>query len=150
VIDYDYWISEHNAHASFSINHTLHDKCMNLLFLPESYHISILVGVADTCVLGKGREVLSVHNSRRENVVGVDHETDIKRNLPIVSAITALDLPNGQSVLLAINESIYNQTSNHSLLSEFHLRESGIMIDYICHRHVRKDHLHSMSCKQHV
>ena len=32
-IDCDYWISEHNAHASISINNTLHNKCMNLLFL---------------------------------------------------------------------------------------------------------------------
>ena len=71
---------------------------MNLLFLPEKYHISILDGGADTCVLGKGWEVLSIHNSRRANVVGFDHEAAIKRNLPIVSAITALDLPNGSSI----------------------------------------------------
>jgi len=27
---------------------------MNLLFLPDKYHIGILDGGADTCVLGKG------------------------------------------------------------------------------------------------
>jgi hypothetical protein len=43
----------------------------------------------------------------------------IKRNLPIVSAVTALDLPNGQYVLPLVHEGIYNETSNHSLLSEF-------------------------------
>jgi hypothetical protein len=68
-------------------------------------------------------------------VVGFDHETDIKRNHPIVSAITALDLPNGQSVLLLVHEGIYNETSSHSLLSEFQLKEFGIVIDSICHRH---------------
>jgi len=31
---------------------------MNLLFLPENHHISILDGGADTFVLGKGWEVL--------------------------------------------------------------------------------------------
>jgi hypothetical protein len=36
---------------------------MNLLHLPEKYHISILDGSADTCVLGQGWEVLSVHNT---------------------------------------------------------------------------------------
>ena len=92
--DYDYWTSEHNIHTSISINNTLYNKCMNLLFLPENYHISILDGGADTCVLGKGWEILSIHSSRRANVVGFDHETAVKRNLPIVSAITALDLPN--------------------------------------------------------
>ena len=133
--DYYYWISEHNSHASISINNTFHNKFMNLLFLPESYHISILDGGADTCRLSKRWEVLSVHNSRTANVVGFDHETVIKRNLPIVSTITALDLPNGQSVLLAIHESIYNEASNHSLISEFQLRGFGIIIDSICHRH---------------
>ena len=59
----------------------------------------------------------------------------IKRNLPIVSAITALDLPDGQSILLVIHEGIYNETSNHTLLSEFQLREFGVIIDSTCHRH---------------
>ena len=68
-------------------------------------------------------------------MVGFDHETAIKRNLPIASAITAFDIPYGQSVLFVTHESIYNETSNHSLLSDFRLREFGIMIDSICHRH---------------
>jgi hypothetical protein len=88
--DYDYWTSEHNIHTSISINNTLYNKCMNVLFLPEKYHISILDGGADTCVLCKGWEILSIHSSRRANVVGFDHETAIKRNLPIVSAIYCL------------------------------------------------------------
>jgi hypothetical protein len=108
---------------------------MNLLFLPEGYHVSILDGGAGTCVLGKGWEILSIHSSRIANVVGFDHETAVKRNLQIVSAITALDLPNGQSVLILVHEGIYNETSNHSLLSEFQLREFCIVIDSICHRH---------------
>ena len=105
--------TEPNIHASISIYNTLHNKCMNLLFLPEKYHISILDGGADTCVLGKGWEVLSIHNSRRTNVVCFDHEAAIKRNLPIVSAITALDLPNGSSILLVVHACIYIETSNH-------------------------------------
>jgi hypothetical protein len=86
---------------------------MNLLFLPENHHISILDGGADACVLGKGWEVLSIHNSRRANVVGFDHEAVIKRNLPIVSAITAIDLPSGESILLVIDEGTYNETAAH-------------------------------------
>jgi hypothetical protein len=108
---------------------------MNLLHLPEKYHISILDGDADTCVLGQGWEVLSVHITRRENLVGFDHEAVVKRNLPIVSAITAVDLPNGISVILTVHEAIYNDTANHSLLSEFQLRDFGVKIDSICHKH---------------
>jgi hypothetical protein len=108
---------------------------MNLLYLPEKYHISILDVGADTCVLGQGWEVLSVHNARSANVVGFDHEAAVKRNLPIVSAITAVDLPDGISLLLIVHEAIYNDTANHSLLSEFQLRDFGVKIDSICHKH---------------
>ena len=108
---------------------------MNLLFLPERYHISILDGGADTCVLGKGWEILPTNNKRRTNVVGFNHETAIRRNLPILSAITALDLPNGQSIILVIHEGMYNETSNHTLLSKFQLREFGVIINATCHRH---------------
>jgi hypothetical protein len=38
-------------------------------------------------------------------------------------------------ILLVIHEAIYNGTSNTSLLSEFQLREHGILIDSICNRH---------------
>jgi hypothetical protein len=81
--------------------------------------MSILDGGADTYVLGQGWEFLSVHNNTRANVVGFDHEVAVKRNLPIVSAITAVDLPDGISVILTVHEAIYNNTANYSLLSEF-------------------------------
>jgi hypothetical protein len=101
---------------------------MNLLHLSGKYHISILDGGADTCVLGQGCDVLSVHNTRRANVVGFDHEAAVKRNLPIVSAITAVDLPDGISVIVIVYEAIYNDTANHSLLSEFQLRNFGVKL----------------------
>jgi hypothetical protein len=56
-------------------------------------------------------------------------------NLQIVSAITAVDLPDGTSVLLIAYEGIYNHTANHSLLSEFQLRDFGVKIDSICRKH---------------
>jgi hypothetical protein len=112
-VDYEYRSSNHNAHATLSISNSLHMKCMNILHLPEKYYISILDGGADTFVLGQGWEVLSVHNTRRANVVGFDHEAAVKRNRPIVSAITAVDFPDGVSVILIVHEAIYNDTANH-------------------------------------
>jgi hypothetical protein len=108
---------------------------MNLLYTPEKYHISILDGGVDTCVLGQGWDILSIHNSRRANVVGFGHEAAVKSNLPIISAITAADLPDGTSVLLIVHEGIYNDTANHLLLSELQLRDFGVEIDSICHKH---------------
>jgi hypothetical protein len=134
-VDYEYWSSNHNSHATLSISNSLQNKCMNLLHLPEKYHISILDCGTDTFILGQGWEVLSVHNTRRSNVVGFDHEAAVKRNLPIVSAITTVDLPDGISVILIVHEAIYNDTANHSLLSEFQLSDFGVKIDSICHRY---------------
>jgi hypothetical protein len=134
-VDYEYWSSNHNAHATPRIRNFLHNIFMNLFHLPEKYHIRILDGDADTCVLGQGWEVLSVHNTRRANVVGFDHEAAVKRNITIVSAITAVDLPDGISVILMVHEAIYNDTTNHSLLSEFQLRDFSVKIDSICHKH---------------
>jgi hypothetical protein len=67
-VDYEYLSSNHNTHATLSISNYLHNKCMNLLHLPEKYYIIILDGGAYTCVLRQGWEVLSVHNTRRANV----------------------------------------------------------------------------------
>jgi hypothetical protein len=134
-VDYEYLSSNHNAHATLSISNFLHNKCMNLLHLPEKYHMSISDGGEDTCVLGQGWEVLSVHNTRRANVVGFDHEAAVKRNLPIFSEITAVDLPDGISMILIVHEAIYNDTANDSLLSEFQLRYFAVKNDSICHKH---------------
>jgi hypothetical protein len=67
--------------------------------------------------------------------LGIDHEAAVKRNLPIVSVVTAVDLPDGISVLLIVHEGIYNDTANHSLLSKFQFRGLGVKIDSICHKH---------------
>jgi hypothetical protein len=57
-VDYEYWSSNHNAHATLSISTSLHKKFMNLLHLPGKYHMTILDGGADTFVLGQGWEIL--------------------------------------------------------------------------------------------
>jgi hypothetical protein len=38
-------------------------------------------------------------------------------------------------VILIVHESIYNDKANHSLLSEFQLRDFGVIIDSVCHKH---------------
>jgi hypothetical protein len=56
-------------------------------------------------------------------------------NLPIDSAINAVDHPDGISVILIVHEAIYNDTANHSILTEFQLRDFGLKINSICHKH---------------
>jgi hypothetical protein len=56
---YDFWRMEYSIHSSIIFNNILHIRIMNPLFLPEKHCISILDGGADTCVLGKGWEIIS-------------------------------------------------------------------------------------------
>jgi hypothetical protein len=49
--------------------------------------------------------------------------------------MTAIDLPSEESIVLVIDEGIYNETAAHSLLTEFQLREFGKRIDSMCDRH---------------
>jgi hypothetical protein len=48
-IDYEYWSWNHNAHVTLSVSNSLHNRCMNLLHLPDKYHINIFIGWSDTC-----------------------------------------------------------------------------------------------------
>jgi hypothetical protein len=41
-VDYEYWSSNHNAHSTLSISNSLHNKCMNLIHLPERNMKSVL------------------------------------------------------------------------------------------------------------
>jgi hypothetical protein len=91
-------------------------------------------------------EILSFHNSRRENVIGFDHETALKGNFSIVCNITALDFVDGTFILLVSNEGKYNDTANHFLLSYFSERNLEMQIHLTCNRHwgnqlmvIRKD-----------
>jgi hypothetical protein len=133
--EHEYWTTDSYAYATSSISNTSQNSCVKLPILQDRYYISILDGGADTCVLGKGLKVLASQDSRRANVFGFDHEDAVKRNLPIVIFFTAVDLPDGSSILLTVHKAIYNDTENYILLSEFQLREFGVQIDSTCHRH---------------
>ena len=67
-------------------------------------------------------------------MIGFDHKVAVKRNLDIVTACTVVEV-NGESILLQINEAVCNPTSEHSLLSEYQLRDFGIQVNSIAKRH---------------
>jgi hypothetical protein len=55
-VDYEYWSSNHNSHAKLSTNNSPHSKFMNLLYLPEKYHIS-----RESCPISKNSKGHSYH-----------------------------------------------------------------------------------------
>ena len=78
---------------------------------------------ADTCVLGKGWDIIAMHPTRKANVIGFDNDIAVKRHLPIVSGITVVDIGD-DTYLIRVNEAVYNESVQHTLLSDYQLRES--------------------------
>ena len=100
----------------------------------ESLHVSIIDSGADTSVIGQGWEVISEDPIRKARVVGFDQVAAVKQDLPIVSAITAVDLES-TTILLRIHEAVFNSSAQHTLLSEFQLSEQCHSVQAKARRH---------------
>ena len=93
-------------------------------------------GGADSCILGMNAKVLS-YTGRYANLVGYDPKNTRTEKVPIVSALikakssTIGSIP----VLLKINEAPYMPTSSITLLSEYQIREYGLIIDSVAKKH---------------
>ena len=75
---------------------------------------------------------------RRANVVGFDDDAS-KSGLPIIEAVTKVVLHSGETVLLRAKHLVYNNTSSHTLLSTYQLRDLGIVVDNIAKSHPKND-----------
>ena len=103
--------------------------CLNSLTLPVNFKTSIMDSGADTCIIGQGWRVVEMHPTRRVRVVGFDKEITTKNNLPIVTAMTIVDVPKHGPVLLQVNEAVLNESADHSLMSAYQMSEYGIPLD---------------------
>ena len=104
------------------------------LFNDSIYAISD--GGADSCILGKNAKVLS-YTGRHANLVGYDPSTTRTDKVPIVTAlIKAKSSVDGSiPVLLKVNEAPYNPLSPITVLSEYQIREYGLVIDSVAKKH---------------
>ena len=82
---------------------------------------------ADTCVIGKGWEILE-ETGHFANLVGFDHNYSSKNNLPIVNAYTTIEYDNHIIPLVAYHV-VYNVSSHMSLMSVCQLAKGGCIID---------------------
>ena len=97
------------------------------------YYTCVMDSGADTCILGKGWEIIAV-SLRTARVQGFDEKIAIKSGLPIVNAITALDLTT-KTILLKCNQAVHNKDAEHTLLSDFQIREKTHSLDLVAKRH---------------
>jgi len=118
-------IIEVKAHFEYSMHPEYQDKV---------YAISD--GGADSSILGKLAKVIS-YTGRYASLVGYDPHTTRTEKVPIVSAyIKARSSSIGNyPVLLKVNEAPYNPNSPITLLSEYQIREYGLVIDSVAKKH---------------
>ena len=115
-------------------------KCFSSLRIPSVYKHAILDNGANTCVIGKGWTIMSSHPIRKANVIGFDKQAAIKTDLPIVTAVTMVDTGE-QNILLQVNEAVYNEDADHSLLSEYQMRDFGTIVESTPNKHGGKQQL---------
>jgi hypothetical protein len=108
---------------------------LNSVLVKHHQHITILDSGADTTIIGKGWLIETTHPTRTANAQGFDVNQAIKRGLPIVSAISAVDHPDDHVILIRVAEAIYKNSSHHSLLSEFQIRDYGVKANTIARKH---------------
>ena len=96
-------------------------------------------GGCDTSLVGQGFLVEATTN-RKVTVQGFDASMTLEQ-LPVVSAVTAIDLEEG-TFILEVNEAIHVPENPTSLLSTFQVREYGGVVDDVSTRHGGKQRIH--------
>ena len=85
---------------------------------------------ADTCCAGRHTHVLEFVEGKYVTARGFASELPEIKNLPIANIVYAYDTPNGETLLLRVNNAIYiGQGMEDSLLQPNQCREHGIEID---------------------
>ena len=110
------------------------EYCDTTYFNGKVYAISD--GGADSCILGQHAKVLS-HTGRFANLVGYDPVTTRTDKVPIVTALIKVKSSSAKQlpILLKVHEAPFNQNSPITLLSEYQIREYGLIIDSVARKH---------------
>ena len=87
------------------------------LHITGHYHPMICDNTADTTVTGQGWKTVA-YSQQKVNVVGFDAKAAIKRGLPVVTAITVVDIGD-KTYLFKVHKAVLNEDSPHSLIGEF-------------------------------
>ena len=82
---------------------------------------------ADTCAVGNGFYVEDY--LERHCDVNAFLGSYKERRVPIVNGCYAFDAPDGRSYLIVINQALYFEGEDVSLLSTFQARAAGVVVD---------------------
>src|SRR5688500_12013295 len=90
---------------------------------------------ADSCVVGKTAKLESI-TMRTASLIGYDPQTTKPSSLPIVTALLKTKSADNIPMLIYLHEAVYNQNSTNTLISEYQVREHGIVVDFVASKHL--------------
>ena len=80
------------------------------LHVDDVYKKCVIDNGADTAVVGKGWKVIE-QITGKATTMGFDSKVPVKRNLPIVSAVAAVDLKEIETISVGVHESVLNESA---------------------------------------
>ena len=90
---------------------------------------------ADTCVVGKLAKIENVSN-KTTNLVEYDPQTTKSYSLPMVTALIKTLSAKNVPLLFQICEAVFNRISYSTLISEYQLRDHGMIVDFVATKHL--------------
>lgn len=125
-----------NSYAGTAQWHRSHlEYCQAFEGASTKVGVAISDAGADTIIAGGNHwYVKNTHLGAKANVIGFDSQTARKFGLDIVDALTYVETMEYSGLVLA-NSCILNPNSNTSLLSEFQMRDYGLIVDSTSNRH---------------
>ena len=95
----------------------------------NDYEYAYVDSASDTSGIGGKAWIIDSISDRQVSVEGYEKGSTVLEGIRIGSAITAVDLPNEETILLRVNEATILGEQGNSLLSTTQIREYGITID---------------------
>ena len=98
-------------------------------------HLAIVDGGADTHLVGSAWLCILKFN-QLANVVGMMRFPQ-KKGLPMGVYVSMYTTDEGKPIFLRAKHSIQNESSSHTLLSSYQMREVGFVVDDVSTRHMK-------------
>jgi hypothetical protein len=107
----------------------------------DTYEYAFIDSAADTFGVGGKAWVIDSLSDKKVQVAGYHTVDTVKNDIPIGSAITAVDLPNKQTILLRANEATIMGENANSLFSVPQMLENNVDVQDKSRRHGGKSYL---------
>ena len=133
-VDTDHIANLFQVTSSPDLEVRAHLEYARILTSVQNSTYAISDGGADSCVLGKHAHVIN-ETGRHATLIGYDPRTTRSKRIPIVSAYLKVKAHNDIPVFLKVNEAPYHIDNPITLLSEYQIRDFGMVIDSVATKH---------------